>query len=50
MARMGPDWIWVKKEQGRERRQLDHVCLMLEYLGAEIVAGVGNWKWGSVKG
>lgn len=36
------DWIWVKKSKGEKDANLDHVCLMLEYLGAETVAGVGK--------
>ena len=51
MARLGPDWIWVKKSKGEKDVNLDHVCLMLEYLGAEVVAGVGKWEVGGlVKG
>lgn len=46
MARLGPDWIWVKKSKGEKDVNLDHVCLMLEYLGAEIVAGVGKLEVG----
>lgn len=42
LARLEPDWIWVEKSKGEKDVNLGHMCLMLEYLGAEVVVGCGE--------
>lgn len=48
LARLEPDWIWVEKSKGEKDVNLGHMCLMLEYLGAEVVVGCGEIGSGGV--